>query len=191
MYVPFVHYVGTYFSVVVRTSFPEQPMVAAMTSALHQINPEIATKGGQSMSDALALSSSEYLHRSSSWLAGGFALLALLLAVIGLYGVVAYSVSQRTREIGIRMALGAEPHIVRQQILKEAGLLTAAGLTIGLICAVATANLMRGLLFGVTPWDLPTLLAIGTVLGVSAICASYIPARRAASVNPVEALRSE
>jgi macrolide transport system ATP-binding/permease protein len=191
MYVPFVHYAGTYFNVVVRTSLAEQPMVAAMTAALRQINPEIATKGGGTLTDLINSSGSTYLHRSSAWLVGGFAALALLLGAIGLYGVVAYSVSQRTREIGIRMALGAEPGTVHQLIVKEAGWLTLAGIAIGLVCAVAIASLMRGWLFGVSPWDVPTLMAIGVVLGLCAVIASYIPARRAASVNPVEALRAE
>jgi macrolide transport system ATP-binding/permease protein len=191
MYVPFVHYAGTYFNVVVRTTLAEPPMVSAMTAALHQINPEIATKGGGSMTDQINSSSSTYIHRSSAWLVGGFAGLALLLAVIGLYGVIAYSVSHRTREIGIRMALGAQSGTVHQQILKEAGRLTLAGIAIGLVCAVAAANLMRGLLFGVSPWDAPTLLAIAVILSLCAVAATFIPARRAASVNPVEALRAE
>jgi macrolide transport system ATP-binding/permease protein len=122
---------------------------------------------------------------------GGFAALALLLGVVGLCGVVAYSVSQRTREIGVRMALGAQTSSVYQLILKEAGRLTAVGIVIGLACSVATATLMRGLLFGVRTWDVPTLAAVAAVLGISALLASYIPARRAASVNPVEALRSD
>jgi macrolide transport system ATP-binding/permease protein len=111
--------------------------------------------------------------------------------VVGLYGVVAYSVSQRNREIGIRMALGADRGPPYQLILKEAVWLTAGGIGIGLACSVAAATLIRRLLFGVQSWDVPTLAAVAAVLGISAIRASYIPARRAASVNPVEALRAE
>jgi ABC-type antimicrobial peptide transport system permease subunit len=191
MYVPFVHYAGTYFYVAAKTSQAGLSMLPAFTSTIHQINPEIATKGGASMSDLLAASSSAYMHRSSAWLVGGFATLAFVLGVIGLYGVVAYSVSKRTREIGIRMALGARPNTVYQLILKEAGSLTAVGISIGLVCAVGAAQLMRGLLFGVTPWDVPTLTAIGALLGAAALLASFIPARKAASVNPIETLRSE
>ena len=117
--------------------------------------------------------------------------MALLLGVIGLYGVIAYSVSQRTREIGVRIALGAQPATVYHLILKEAGWLIAVGIVVGLIGSVAAATLMRGLLFGVSWWDLPTLAAVAAVLGVSGFLASYIPARRAASINPVEALRAE
>jgi ABC-type antimicrobial peptide transport system permease subunit len=121
----------------------------------------------------------------------GFAALAWLLGVVGLYGVVAYSVSQRTREIGVRMALGAQPGAIYRLVLREAGWLTGIGIVIGLACAVAAAALMRGLLFGVRPWDLSTLSIVATVLGLSALAASYVPARRAASVSPVEALRAE
>jgi macrolide transport system ATP-binding/permease protein len=111
--------------------------------------------------------------------------------VIGLYGVIAYSVSQRTREIGVRMALGAQRSSVYQLILSEAGRLTVLGIVAGIVCSILAATLMRKLLFGVRSWDIATLAAVVVVLGVSALFASYIPARRAASVNPVEALRSE
>jgi ABC-type antimicrobial peptide transport system permease subunit len=105
--------------------------------------------------------------------------------------VIAYSVSQRRREIGIRMALGAQPRSVYRLILKEAGWLTAFGIVIGMVCSVAAATLMRGLLFGVRSWDVPTLAAVAGVLGISSLLASFIPARRAANVNPTEALRAE
>src|SRR5262249_38119514 len=109
----------------------------------------------------------------------------------GLYGVVAYSVSQRTREIGVRMALGARRGSVYGLILKEAARLTAFGIGAGAFLAVLGASLMRDLLFGVRTWDLPTFGVVSLLLGISALLASYIPARRAASVNPTEALRSE
>ena len=143
------------------------------------------------MTDRIDDSPSAYLHRSSAWLVGGFATLALLMGVVGRYGVTAYSVSQRRREIGIRMALGAPPRSVYRLILKEAGCLTAFGIVIGMVCSVATATLMRGLLFGVRSWDAPTLASVAGVLGISSLLASFIPARRAATVNPTEALRAE
>ena len=117
--------------------------------------------------------------------------MALLLGVVGLYGVVAYSVSQRTREIGVRMALGAEPRAVHQLILKEAGWLTAAGIMAGLVCSLGLATLMTKLLFGTRSWDVPTLIVVAGILAIASLAASFIPARRAASVNPMEALRAE
>lgn len=191
MYVPFVHYVGTYFNVLVRNSGDEIPLLAALPPAIHQVDPNIATKGAATLTAVIDDSHSAYLHRFSASLVGGFAALALLLAVVGLYGVVAYSVSQRTREIGIRMALGAQRATVYRLILQEAGWLTAAGVGIGLACSVGAAMLMRSLLFGVRSWDLETLAGVAFVLTLSALLASYIPARRAASVNPIEALHTE
>jgi ABC-type antimicrobial peptide transport system permease subunit len=143
------------------------------------------------MTERINNSSSAYLHRSSAWLVGGFAVLALLLSVIGLYGVIAYSVSQRTREIGVRMALGAQRGSVYRLILKEAGWLIAFGIVAGLVCSVGATRLMRNLLFGVQVWDVSTLAVVAATLAVCALLASYIPARRAASVDPVEALRAE
>jgi ABC-type antimicrobial peptide transport system permease subunit len=110
---------------------------------------------------------------------------------VGLYGVIAYSVSQRTREIGVRMALGAQRSSVYQMVLGEAGRLIGMGIAAGLACAVGAAMLMRSLLFGVQAWDARTLIAVAVVLFGSAMLASYLPARRAASVNPTEALRAE
>jgi macrolide transport system ATP-binding/permease protein len=162
-----------------------------LSTTFHQIDPNIATKGGARLIDVIYDSQSAYLHRSSAWLVGGFGVLALLLGVVGLYGVMAYSVSQRTREIGVRMALGADRGSVYQLILKEAMWLTACGIVLGLACSVAASALIRGLLFGVQLWNAPTLIAVAAVVGISAILASYLPARRAAAVNPVEALRAE
>jgi ABC-type antimicrobial peptide transport system permease subunit len=144
-----------------------------------------------SMQQKIDDSQAAYIHRSAAWLVGGFASLALLLGVVGLYGVVAYSVSQRTREIGVRMALGAQRSSVYSLVLGEASRLIAAGISLGLVGAVAAAMLMRKLLFGVQAWDATTLVSVAALLAVSALLASFIPARRAASVNPTDALRAE
>jgi ABC-type antimicrobial peptide transport system permease subunit len=117
--------------------------------------------------------------------------MALVLGVVGLYGVIAYSVSQRTREIGVRMALGAQRSSVYRLIFTEAGRLAAVGIVLGLAGSVGAAMLMRKLLFGVQAWDAGTLLGVAALLGASAMLASYFPARRAASVNPTDALRAE
>jgi ABC-type antimicrobial peptide transport system permease subunit len=116
---------------------------------------------------------------------------ALLLGVVGLYGVIAYSVNQRTREIGVRIALGAQRSTVYRLILKEAGTLALAGIVLGTGCAILAASLMRKLLFGTPPWDVTTLVSVAAVLATSALLASFLPARRAASVDPISALRAE
>ena len=136
-------------------------------------------------------SQTAYIHRSAAYLVGGFAALALLLGVVGLYGVIAYSVSQRTREIGVRMALGAQQSSVYQLIFNEAGRLIAAGVVMGLAGSLGAATLMGKLLFGVQAWDAGTLASVALVLAASAMLACFFPARRAASVNPTDALRAE
>jgi macrolide transport system ATP-binding/permease protein len=191
IYVPFNQDSYLAFNLVVRTSLSDDAILPALAVAVHQIDPSLATSSPSSIGEMIDQSNSAYLHRSSAWLVGGFAGLALLLSVVGLYGVIAYSVSQRTREIGVRMALGAERGAVYRLILKEAGQLTGLGILAGLICSVGAAILMRNLLFGTQAWDVPTLIGVAAVLGVSAMLASYFPAHRAASVNPVEALRAE
>jgi predicted permease len=180
-----------YFGLVVRTKQAEAAMLPVLSATIRQIDSGIGVFDEQTQLQRINESQTAYLHRSSAWLVGGFAALALLLGVIGLYGVVAYSVSQRTREIGVRMALGAQQSSVYRMILKEAGWLTGVGIAAGLMCSLAVGTLMQKVLFGVKSWDTPTLIAVALVLGASALLASYFPARSAASVNPVEALRAE
>src|SRR5215471_5741966 len=190
-YVAFKQNTDTAFYAAVRTHGDEQALIPTLVSAIHDLDPALGTQDEMTMSDKINNSPTAYLHRSSAWLVGGFAALALILGVIGLYGVVAYSVSQRTREIGVRMALGAQRASVHQMILKEAGRLTFIGILMGLAGAVVAAMLMRSLLFGVSSWDIPTLAAVAVGLGAASLLASYIPARRAARVDPIVALRCE
>lgn len=191
VYFPFNQSTDTYFSLVVRTSQAEQAVLPMLTAAIHQIDPGIGTMDPATMVHRINDTPSASLHRSSAALVGGFAVLALLLGVVGLYGVIAYSVGRRTREIGVRMALGAQRSSVYQLILKEAVWLTASGIAAGLLCSVLAATLMRKLLFDVHSWDVPTLAGVAAVLSISALLASYLPARRAASVDPAVALRTE
>lgn len=191
IYHPFNQATDTYLSLVVRTSQSEGSILPALVGAVREVDPGIGTLNPITMAARINESPAAYLHRSSAWLVGGFAVLALVLGAVGLYGVIAYSVSQRTREIGVRMALGAQPESVLQLILKEAVQLALAGIVVGLLCAVGLASMMGALLFGVQSWDAATLAAVSVVLAVSSLMASYLPARRAAKVDPIEALRYE
>jgi ABC-type antimicrobial peptide transport system permease subunit len=117
--------------------------------------------------------------------------MALLLGVVGIYGVISYSVSQRTREIGIRIALGAPAGNVQQMFVRHGLLLTGIGVACGIVSAVAVTRLLSALLFGVSPVDLVTYAVVSLVLVIAALLASYFPARRATIVDPVEALRAQ
>ncbi len=191
MYVPFNQDPPNYFAVLVRTSQDERTLLPTLTSTIHEIDPGMAVYAPLTMQQKIHDAPSTYLHRSAAWIVGGFAVMALLLGVVGLYAVIAYSVSQRTREIGVRMALGAERSSVYRLILTEALRFIAVGVGIGLGSSIAAAMLIRKLLFGVKAWDVSTLVVVAAVLAGSALLASYLPARRAASVNPVDALHAE
>jgi macrolide transport system ATP-binding/permease protein len=179
------------FSVAVRTAQDEKTVLPIVVSTLRQIDPNLGVYGEITMADQIGASQSALLHRFSTWLVGGFAVIALVLGVVGLYGVIAYSVSQRTREIGVRMALGAQRGTVYKMVMRQAGWLTAMGIGIGLVCSVGTSMLMRKVLFGVQAWDAPTLVGVAVLLGGASLAASFLPARRAASVSPTDALRAE
>jgi macrolide transport system ATP-binding/permease protein len=191
MYVPFEQDPSDGFVVLIRTGQDEGVLLPTMAAALHEIDAKMAIYDPMTLGQKIHDAPSTYLHRSSAWLVGGFAAMALLLGVVGLYGVIAYSVSQRTREIGVRMALGAERKNVYKLVMQEAARLIVVGLACGIAASVPAAFLMRNILFGVRAWDLPTLLAVALVLGVSALLGSYLPAHRAASISPAEALRAE
>jgi ABC-type antimicrobial peptide transport system permease subunit len=175
----------------VRTRQDAKTLLPVQVSTLHQINPDLGVSDEATMNEKIDGTQAALLHRFSAWLAGGFAAMALVLGVVGLYGVIAYSVSQRTREIGVRMALGAQRSSVYRLVMRQAGWLTLGGLAIGLICSVGASLLIRNLLFRVPAWDAATLCCVAALLGLASIAASFLPARRAASVNPVEALRAE
>jgi predicted permease len=179
------------FAIVLRSSQDEKSVLTMSASALHSLDAGLAVYDPGTMGERLFDSPSATLHRSAAYVVGGFAALAFLLSSIGLYGVIAYSVSQRTREIGVRMALGAQRSAVQGMILREAVRLTTIGIVLGLAAALGAARLMSSLLFGVQAWDISTLAAVVAVLGASAVAASLLPARRAALVNPIEALRAE
>jgi macrolide transport system ATP-binding/permease protein len=191
MYIPFENRPRNSFSVAVRTSIRAQSVLPLITATIRKVGPAIATFDGGTMEQRIQDSQAAYLHRASTWLVGSFAGVALLLSVVGLYGVITYSVSQRTREIGVRMVLGAQKASVYRLVMKEAAGVIALGLFIGLAGSLIAAMLIRKLLFATEAWDATTLGTASLLLGISAVAASYLPAHRAASVHPMEALRAE
>jgi predicted permease len=191
MYLPFNQDPDPGFEVVVRTEQSPQAILPSLSRAIHEIDPDVATERPITIEDRIHDSPSAYIHRSAAWLVGGFAALALVLAVIGLYGVIAYSVSQRRRELGVRMALGAQRSAIYRMILREAGILSGIGIVVGLVCSLVSATLLDNLLFGTPPRDVPTLVVVAAVLGAASLLASFVPARQASSVNPEESLRAE
>ncbi len=191
MYVAFAQDPTSGFAVFARTSQAERSLLPAMAAAINQLDPRLSTSRGTTMSSIINDSEAAYLRRSAAALVAAFAAVAWVLGVVGLYGVVAYSVSQRTREIGVRMALGAERGAVYKLILGETSSLVAFGLGIGIVTSIAAATTLRTLLFSVRTYDVSTIATVAGALAASTLVASYVPARRAASVNPVEALRLE
>ena len=179
------------FTLAARSSQDANALLPVLVSTLHQINPDLGISEEATLSEKIGTTQAALLHRFSAWLVGGFAATALILGVVGLYGVIAYSVGRRTREIGVRMALGAQRSSVYRLVIRQAGWLTLAGLAIGLFCSLGTSMLMRSLLFGVQAWDPVTLVCVAVLLGLASMAASFLPARRAASIDPVEALRAE
>ena len=191
LYVPFDQNPKAWFAVLIRTAPNGQSALASIPGVVHQIDRDIAVSSAGTMTDHIQNSPIAYLHRSAAWIAGGFAGIAFVLGVIGLYGVVAYSVGHRTREIGVRMALGADAVSVYRLILGEAARLVGTGTALGIGGSLAAATLIRGLFYEVRPWDVPTLAIVASILISAALMASFIPARHAASTNPIDALRSE
>jgi putative ABC transport system permease protein len=180
---------GYYTYVIIRTAMDPHQMAAAVRHEIRQVDPRQPVTDVQPM--AQYVSSALARPRLYAMLLGTFAALALLLAAIGLYGLMAYAVSQRRHEIGVRMALGAQPRNVLGSMLGEGARLAVLGLVVGVACAIALSHLVANLLYGVTTGDLVTYAGVVLVLGGVALIATYVPARRASRVDPTVALRFE
>jgi predicted lysophospholipase L1 biosynthesis ABC-type transport system permease subunit len=176
-------------NLVVRTQRDPQELARAIRVAVDSLDRDQPIEGLTTMTQRVASSVAQ--KRLSVRLFGGFAAVALLLAAIGLYGVLACLVAQRTQEIGIRMALGAQRQVVLRMILRQGMTLAALGIGIGLLGAFALGGVLRGLLFGIDPNDPATFTTIVALLSGMALLACWLPARRATRVDPMIALRQE
>jgi len=182
---------STYLTYMVRTAGDPAAFVGSAQAALHEIDQQLPLIQPQTMEHFTGQTASVFLRRYPSYLIGSFAGLALILAMIGLYGLISYTVQQRTREIGIRMALGAQPGDVLKLVIGQGIGAVLAGVGIGVVAALALTRLMASLLFGVRPTDLVTFASVAVLLTGVALAASYIPARRAMRTDPLHALRHE
>jgi len=182
---------STYLSYMVRTAGEPDAFVGAARAALQEMDPQLPLIQPQSLEQIANQSPSVFLRRYPSYLIGSLAALALILAVVGLYGLISHLVLQRTREIGIRVALGAQRRDIMRMVLRQGLRATVAGVTIGVVAGLALTRLLRSLLYGVTPGDWLTFLSVALLLLVVALAACSIPARRATRVDPIVALRYE
>lgn len=189
VYQPVLQSYDPKMTLVVRTTGEPQALAPAVREQIRALDPKLPITDVKTFRDQLDLSL--FPSRVAAWTLGGFGVLALLLAAIGIYGVVSYSVAQRTQEIGVRMALGARRKDVLRLVLGQGLFVIAFGLAVGLLLAFASTRLISGFLYGVGATDLLTFCGVPLLLGTVALVASYIPAWRATKVDPLVALRHE
>ncbi|HLU38256.1 MAG TPA: ABC transporter permease [Planctomycetota bacterium] len=189
VWIPFAQQYRADMTVHIRTAGDPLALAAAVRAQVRALDPDLPITGLKALEEHFGLALLP--QRAGASLLGSFGVLGLLLAAVGLYGVVAYGVGQRTREIGIRMALGARTDDVTRLVVRQGAALGATGLAIGVALAAGAARLITGLLYGVRPLDPVTFAAVALVLGGTVLAASWLPARRAARVDPMAALRGE
>jgi putative ABC transport system permease protein len=187
--VPFAQSLSPSVNIGVRTAEDPAAMSKSIAAAVHSVDPEIALGRLRTLDQVKTESLGE--DRYTMVLLASFALVALLLAAVGIYGLMAFAVAQRTNEIGLRLALGASRSNVIWLILQQASLLAAVGLAVGFGGAVLVGRTMRSTLYGVGAIDASVIVAVGVILFVTALFASYLPARRAAMIDPMKALRTD
>jgi len=175
--------------VVVQTAGDPRRMLASVEHAIHAVDPNLPVLDEETLAQYMSIPL--FLPRFTGTLLGVFGVLALLLAALGLSGVVAYYVGLRTREIGVHMALGAEPRDVLELVVRQGMRLSLAGVLFGLVAALGVSRVLSGMLFGIRPTDPITYIGVALVLTATMLLACYLPARRATKVDPMVALRHE
>jgi putative ABC transport system permease protein len=190
LYMPYRQWPVQGMSLILATTIPPASVADAARRAVYATDANMPVANVKTLEQIVARSISQ--PRFYTMLLAVFAGVALLLAAIGIFGVLSYAVAQRTREIGIRMALGAQERTVLGLVVRQAMALAAAGVAIGVILALALSrSLVSKMLFSTSPHDALTFVSVAAILGTVALAASYIPARRATRVDPIVALRSE
>jgi ABC-type antimicrobial peptide transport system permease subunit len=177
------------YTLVVHTAGKPAAVEEAVRNQIHALDPSMAIFNEQTMEEHVR--SAFFLPRLAATLFGTFGIIGLVLASVGLYGVMSYAVSRRTREIGIRMALGAQPGTVERLVLGQGMVLTFIALVLGWPAAWILSKLASSFLYGIQPHDAWTFAIVPPVLATIALAACWVPARRAASVDPMKALRTE
>jgi putative ABC transport system permease protein len=189
MYFSYLQFPQNEMTLVISTSAPPMSIVGAVRAAIHSVDPNQPVYDVETMDQVVSNSISD--RRFYLSLLGTFAVIAFALAIAGIYGVMSYAVTQRTREIGIRMALGARASSVRRLVVREGMMLVSAGIACGAVMSLLLTHLLSSLLYGVSSTDPITFLCVAILLGGVALVASYVPARRAAAVDPTISLRYE
>ncbi|MCA1577508.1 MAG: ABC transporter permease [Acidobacteria bacterium] len=191
LYYPYRQNPGPNANIVVRTNGDPAALSASVRNEIRGLEPDAAILNVNTMDQMIAQTPASFMRRFPALLISIFAAVALLLASIGIYGVVSYSVSQQTHYIGVRMALGASPSDILRMVLKQGLVLAVAGVVIGIVAALGMMRLLRTLLFEVSTSDVATFATVAGALFVIALVACYLPARRATKVDPLVALRYE
>src|SRR4029079_9385093 len=191
LYYSFRQSPSTFANLVARTSSDPNALANAIRNEVRNLEPEAGILNVRSMDEMIAQTPASFMRRFPALLISIFAFVALLLASIGIYGVVSYSVSQQTHYIGVRMGVGASPSDIVRMLLKQGLVLAVAGVAIGIAAAFGLMRLLRTLLFEVSTNDAATFAIVAGVLFAVALLACYLPARRATKVDPLIALRYE
>jgi putative ABC transport system permease protein len=191
LYYPFRQASSPFNSFVIRSHSDPTALAGSVRKAIHDFEPDAAILNVSTMDEMISQTPASFMRRFPALLISIFAGVALLLASIGIYGVVSYSVSQQTHHIGVRMALGAKPSDILRMVLKQGLVLALLGVGIGVFAAFGLMRLLRTMLFEVSTTDVQTFSLVTGVLFIVALLACYLPARRATKVDPLIALRYE